>query len=465
MEVGRSSDVGKAQSLLVLMFRLNIPKADRFIHAGAGQVTQTSGDRRRARSDALYSPQVHGFNARTVVSEKCGRKSGDFVSLHCVTALQDAVAGTVDSWQHHSSACFSSRERKVRPPPVFSADSCFEFARQNRASRLTSDPNHNKHMHHLKPILICLAALMCTSVKAAQLKYSIDPKFFDEMPGGEQLGPCHGGAVIDRAGNIYITTDTPRGIAVFSPKGKFLRAVGPTGIHALEIRKEKGVEHIYAARPNHNEVVKLKLTGETEWTLRYPPEAGIYKDEKGFRPCAVTVAPDGSIFVADGYGSNYVLKFDKNRKFVKAFGGPGEADGKFKTCHGIGLDTRRRKPLLIVCNRNNNRVEHWDLDGNFVKVIQRNLRMPAAVHVRGNYAVFPELQGRVTVLDQKGNIAAQLGDNPDEKQRANFGLPPDQWKAGICNSPHGASLDKNGNIIVSEWSKFGHLHRFVRVKQ
>ena len=117
-----------------------------------------------------------------------------------------------------------------------------------------------------------------------------------------------------------------------------------------------------------------------------------------------------------------------------------------------------------MCNRNANRVEHWDLDGNFVKVIQKDLRMPAAVHIRGDYAVFPELQGRVTVLDKSGAIVAQLGDNPNEKQRANFGLAPDQWKEGICNSPHGASIDKEGNLIVSEWSQFGRLHKFTRVK-
>src|SRR4029453_2726723 len=204
---------------------------------------------------------------------------------------------------------------------------------------------------------------------------------------------------------------------------------------------------------------------EGEWGIELPPEAGIYKDAKGFSPCALTVGPDGSIFVADGYGANYVLKFDKDRKFVKAFGGPGAEEGKFKTCHGIALDTRQGKPLLFVCNRNNNRVEYWDLDGNFVKVIQKDLRMPAAVHIRGDYAVIPELQGRVTVLDKAGNIAAQVGDNPNEKQRANFGLPADQWKDGICNSPHGASIDKDGNLIVSEWSQFGHLHKFTRARK
>ena len=319
-------------------------------------------------------------------------------------------------------------------------------------------------MNRIALIVAGLNLALSFSVGAEELKYSLTPNFFESNPDHQSLGPCHGGAVIDKAGNIYVSTDTPRGIVVFSPAGKFLRAVGPTRLHAMELREENGTEYIYGARPADHEVVKLKLDGEQVWNIQFPKEAGIYKDAETFKPCALTVGPDGSIFIADGYGENYVLRFDKDRKFVKAFGGPGEEEGKFKTCHGIGLDTRQGKPLLFVCNRNNNRVEYWDLDGKFIKVIQKDLRMPAAVHIRGDYALIPELQGRVTVLNKEGNIVAQLGDNPDEKQRANFGLPVDQWKDGICNSPHGGSIDKDGNIIVTEWSQFGHLHRFARVK-
>ena len=319
-------------------------------------------------------------------------------------------------------------------------------------------------MHRNIITLLSLFTLASTLAPAAELKFAIAPKFFEENPGSQPLGPCHGGATIDQAGNIYITTDTERGIVVFSPKGKFLRAFGPTRVHGLELRKEKGVEYIYGARPADHEVLKLKLDGEKVWSIEYPKEAGIYKNADEFKPCALTVAADGSIFIADGYGKNYVLKFDKDRKFVKAFGGSGAEEGKFNTCHGIAVETRLGKPLLLVCNRNNNRVEYWDLDGKFIRVIQKDLRMPAAVYIRGDYAVFPELQGRTTVLDKKGNIVAQVGDNPNEKQRANFGLPPDQWKDGICNSPHGAAMDKAGDLIVTEWSKFGHLHKFVRAK-
>jgi len=139
--------------------------------------------------------------------------------------------------------------------------------------------------------LSLLFAFASTTTYATEFKFSITPNFFDALPDNQPLGACHGGAAIDKTGNIYVTTDTKRGIVVFSPQGKFLRAVGPTRIHALEIREENGVEYIYAARPSAHEVVKLKLDGEQLWALHFPEEAGIFKDEKGFNPCAVTVAP------------------------------------------------------------------------------------------------------------------------------------------------------------------------------
>ena len=136
-------------------------------------------------------------------------------------------------------------------------------------------------------------------------------------------------------------------------------------------------------------------------------------------------------------------------------------DGKFNRCHGLAVDMRGPKPMLIVCNRESGRVEHWDTDGNLVHVLQRGLRMPAAVIVSGDYAAVAELQGRVTILGKDNSIVAQLGDHPTASQRANYGLDPAQWTEGICNSPHGIAFDRSGNVIVSEWSKFGRLLKFA----
>lgn len=325
----------------------------------------------------------------------------------------------------------------------------------------------------MKPqTLLALLAVATTGCRTASpkisyskpLQFTSAPNFFPSHPGGQSLGPCHGGVVMDQNGNIYVSTDTKRGILVFSPAGNYVRSFGPPRIHAMEIRREGRKEYIYAARPVDHQVLKLALDGTAVWTLRYPKDCELYKKASDFKPCAVTVAPDGSVFVADGYGSNHVLKFDKNRKFTKAFGSAGADEGKFNICHGIVTDTRQEKPLLLVCNRNNNRVEYWDLDGNFVKVIQRDLRMPAAVHIRGDYAVVPELQGRVTLLDKDGGILARIGENSNAAHHANFPLPPVQWQEGVCNSPHGAFLTPDGSIVVTEWSQFGRLHKFTPSK-
>src|SRR5881628_159359 len=105
-------------------------------------------------------------------------------------------------------------------------------------------------MNHIAQTLLAIIAVASTPTFAAELKYSITQNFFEQNPGNKPLGPCHGGVVIDKAGNIYVTTDTERGIVVFSPAGKFLRAIGPTRIHGLELREENGAEYIYGARPN-----------------------------------------------------------------------------------------------------------------------------------------------------------------------------------------------------------------------
>jgi DNA-binding beta-propeller fold protein YncE len=299
-------------------------------------------------------------------------------------------------------------------------------------------------------------------------RFEVVHDFFPAQPDGQPYGPMHGGVAVDRAGNIYASTDTPRGILVFDSKGNFLRAFGPTHVHGLFLKRERGGEFLYCARPDFNEVEKLKTDGTEVWKMGYPEQSGIYKNAGEFHPTNVVSTPDGSIFVADGYGKKWIHKYDKDRNYVKSFGGPGSVtpaeDGKFNTCHGLTVDLRGKKPLLFVCNRESNRVEEWDTDGNFVKVLQRDLRMPACVQIRGDYVAIAELKGRVTVLDKNNDIVAQVGDNPKEDQRANYGLKPSEWTEGILNNPHGISFDNQGNIIVSEWSQYGRISKFALVK-
>jgi hypothetical protein len=321
--------------------------------------------------------------------------------------------------------------------------------------------------------LLVLAALSLVTAAAVRpalsfqdgtVKFTLVPGYFPAQLESQPIGAMHGGAAVDRAGNVYVSTDTPRGIVVFGPDGKYLRHFGPAMIHGLHLQREADGEYLYAARPSAHEVVKIKTDGTVAWTMGFPEGSGVYANANEFNPTNIVALQDGTIFVADGYGKNFIHKFDKDRKYVKSFGGPGgnpAEDGKFHRCHGLAVDRRSTPPMLIVCNRESGRVEQWDTDGKLVKVLQRGLRMPAAAHVRGDYVAIAELQGRVTVLGKDNSIVAQVGDNPTTTQRANFGLDPAMWTEGVCNSPHAVAFDRQGNLIVAEWSKFGRVQKFA----
>ena len=211
---------------------------------------------------------------------------------------------------------------------------------------------------------------------------------FDTVPGwglgpdGKSvIGPCHGGVVVDKDGNIY--TSAHAGVFVFSPEGKVLRSfLGDkySDIHDMKIREEADGEFIYGARNANAEGIKFNAqTGEIVLKLPFPEESGLKL--KKFNPTAITVAPNGDIFLSDGYASNHIFKFDKTGKYLMHFGTKGNGLKEFNTAHGMTLDTRYSPPRLLICDRNHQpkgRLLHYDLDGEFIDEVVTGLGMPTS---------------------------------------------------------------------------------------
>lgn len=297
---------------------------------------------------------------------------------------------------------------------------------------------------------------------------------FDTVPGwglGEDgkslIGPTHGGVVIDKAGNIY--TSANMGIFVFTPEGKLLqRFVGDdyTAIHDLEIRGEGDAEFLFGARNNAGEGIKIHAeTGDVVLRLKFPEESGL-KLEK-FHPTAITVAPNGDIFLSDGYASNYIFRYDPKGKYLSHFGTKGNGLKEFNTAHGMTLDTRYDPPRLLICDRNHQpkgRLLHYSLEGEFLEEVITGLGMPTSVAIQGEYVSVPDLHGRLVILDKSNTIIAVLGHNPDPAKRVNFNVPQDQWIEGIFSGTHGSYWDKDGNLYVQDWNVSGRLMKLVRVK-
>ncbi|WP_422927160.1 6-bladed beta-propeller [Singulisphaera sp. PoT] len=297
---------------------------------------------------------------------------------------------------------------------------------------------------------------------------------FDTVPGwglGEDgksvIGPTHGGVVVDKAGNIY--TSAHAGVFVFTPEGKVLRKfLGDkySDIHDLKINAEDGKEYIYGARNNNAEGIKFNAeTGEIVLKLPFPEESGLKL--KQFNPTAITVAPNGDIFLSDGYASNHIFKFDKTGKYLKHFGTKGNGLKEFNTAHGMTLDTRYSPPRLLICDRNHEpkgRLVHYTLDGEFIEEVVTGLGMPTSAIVQGDFVSVPDLHGRLVILDKKNVIAAVLGYNADPAKGGNFNVPQDQWIEGIFSGTHGSAWDKDGNLYVQDWNVSGRIMKLVRVK-
>jgi len=289
-----------------------------------------------------------------------------------------------------------------------------------------------------------------------------------ELADGKIIGPTHGGVVVDDdSGLIYVSTDSELSVLVYQPDGKLLRTIAPEcqGFHAMAIRKEEGKAVIYGAQLNGNKPPQRVCKIDTEGKILLEiPNAATGEIPGGWKGLtAVTVAPDGSIFAATGYGANIVHKFDATGKLLKSFGSKGGDEKQFDTPHGLAIDTRFGEPRLLVADRAKNRLVHFDLEGNWLGVHASNLRLPCAVSILGDAVAVAELKARVTILDKTGTPVAFLGDNPNQAQWANFGVSPQDQQLGIFTAPHGLSFDKAGNLYVQDWNKTGRVTKLTKL--
>jgi hypothetical protein len=300
----------------------------------------------------------------------------------------------------------------------------------------------------------------------ARVAYRWVPGFAAREAGKEFMN-MHGCLCIDRDGNLLANTDSEHAVIVFSPDGKQLRSWGKEfhgGLHGMCLREEDGKDVLYLAHTRRHEIVKTTSDGTVLWTIGWPQASGFYTKETEYAPTAVAVGPDGRIFAADGYGKSFVHIFDRDRNYVKSFGGRGTEPGKMQTPHGLWLDTRGKAPLLLVCDRENARLQWFTMDGELVRMMATDLRRPCNVAPLGNGGLaVADLAGRITLLDANDALVCHLGDNPDEKLRARNDVAKAQWRDGEFLSPHGITVDRAGAIYVMDWNFLGRLSKLVPV--
>ena len=325
----------------------------------------------------------------------------------------------------------------------------------------------------MKKTLSILLTLFILASSTSAVRTGSGIMTFDTIPGwglgpdGKSvLGPTHGSVVIDKAGNIY--TSANKGVVVFNPDGKVVRSFVDeehSSLHDMEIREEDGVEYIYGARNKGGVGIKFEaLSGKIVLTIGLTNESGLALT--GLKPTAITVAPNGDIFLSDGYASNIIFKYNKKGEYLSHFGKKGDALRDFHTPHGMTLDTRYDPPRLLICDRNHlpiGRLLHYDLDGNFIEEAATRLNMPTSVAIQGDYVSVPSLDGRLYILDKNNSVVSVLGYKADPGVSL-YKVQQEDWVEGIFSGTHGSYWDKDGNLYVQDWNIDGRIMKLMRVK-
>jgi len=320
-----------------------------------------------------------------------------------------------------------------------------------------------------------LLAIVMVSVSASLLVHAATPEFktvsdWLKLPDGRPaLGNMHGDIAVSSKGEVYVSVQDPEaGIQVYAPDGRFLHNVpgAPSDFHGFVIRRQTDGEFLYGVTLRGQTIVKMALDGKIAMTIpasAIPDEFKVRNARSGQIGVLLTgldVAPNGDLYVADGYASDYIHRFDRTGKYLTSFGGK-KAPYSFNTLHKLAIDTRFQPARIIACDRANNRVLHLSLDGELLGVVASDLLLPAAIVISGDYAIVGELKGQVSVLDKTGKVVSRFGTNAEPGAGTNQ-VKPEQWRPGIVTAPHGVAVNDRGDLFVSEFNMYGRVLRFNR---
>jgi hypothetical protein len=269
-------------------------------------------------------------------------------------------------------------------------------------------------------------------------------------------------------GRLFLITNLKQNnVIVFNTDGHVINAwsVGLSGGHGLTIHQEGGTEFLYLSDTG-GRIVKTTLDGKPVLELPHPAKCGAYSEREPYSPTETAVAPNGDIYVADGYGSQFILRFDQSGKFLSKFGGKSTQPtnpGKFMQAHGVAIDNRGAEPLLVCTERVRNEFNWFTLDGNFV----RGVYLPGAyvsrpvIHGKELYSgvcfgAKPDdhrmWQGRgfVTILDEKDRVVSNPGGQEPRYEEGR--LKPMLQDLPVFNNCHDICVDSHGNLYVCQWN-------------
>ena len=315
---------------------------------------------------------------------------------------------------------------------------------------------------------------------------------WEQLPKGWRHGDVTN-VITDAQDRVYVFNRSEHPVIVYDRDGRFLGSWGEglfTRPHGISITCD---QMLYCTDDEDHTVRKFTTDGkllQTLGTAGKPSDTGyaggshpsslatIRRGAGPFnRPTRVCQAPNGDLYIADGYGNARVHRFTATGQLLQSWGEPGDQPGQFNLPHSVWVHTDGR---VFVCDRENDRVQIFDPSGAYLGA-WTDLARPADLYIDGQNRVYVgelalkeggrTMAGRlitrtcpsqVSIRDLEGRLLARWGD-------------PDPFAPGGFASAHGIWVDSHGDIYVGEVAQtalsptgryrpdYPSLKKFVRI--
>jgi DNA-binding beta-propeller fold protein YncE len=256
---------------------------------------------------------------------------------------------------------------------------------------------------------------------------------------------------VDRRDNVYVFNRSEHPMMVFDREGNFLRSWGEglfPRAHGLHMAPD---DTIFLTDDTDHTVRRCTLDGKVLLQLGTSRTPAPFMSGAPFHRCTHTaLAPNGDIYVSDGYGNARVHKYAPDGRHLMSWGECGIGPGEFNIPHNITCDA---DGYVYVADRENHRVQVFDGNGRY-QAEWSHLHRPCALYMpHGRCPIcyvgelgpggginrrFRNLGPRISIVDHTGKILARLG-----------GLQPGLGP-GEFIGPHGIAVDSRGDIYVGE---------------
>jgi peptidylamidoglycolate lyase len=275
--------------------------------------------------------------------------------------------------------------------------------------------------------LILVATALAQAPTDTNENYTVD-KEWAKLPAGMTWDGSTSNVAADGQGNVVVLVRTAPFFRVFTRDGDFVKAWGEAELytepHSVMFDHEG---FIWSTDSRGHLVYKFNTDGDLLMTLGQKGVTGDNTATDLFnRPNAVAIAPNGDIYVSDGYNNARVVHFNSNGQFLGVIGGTeGSEPGQLELPHGVVLDSAGR---ILVGDSANARISVFDPDGEFVETWDAPSRGDMVISSDDTVYVSDVNAGSISVL-RDGELVETI--------------------PGL-GRPHGLTLDSDGTLYASD---------------